>query len=99
MDNGPELTSGAMLKWSIDNRVTLRYKEPGKPIQNAFVESFNSRFGDECLNENWFVKLEEAKCTIEQWRGHYNTERPHSSLGYLTPYVYAKTMETLKEAV
>jgi putative transposase len=83
-DNGTELTSGAVLRWAID-RVAWHYIQPGKPVQNAFIESFNSRLRDECLNEHVFVSLSEAREIIEAWRHDYNHVRPHSSLGALTP--------------
>ncbi len=67
------------------NHVRLHFIEPGKPVQNAFVESFNGKFRDECLNEHWFTSMADARRTIEEWRIDYNTRRPHSSLGYLTP--------------
>lgn len=85
MDNGPELTSKALFLWSEQTGVRLRFIDPGKPIQNAFVESFNGRFRDSCLNEHWFVSLADARETIEKWRQHYNRERPHSGLDYRTP--------------
>lgn len=84
-DNGPEFTSKAMHLWSQRSGVTLRFIQPGKPIQNALVESFNGKFRDACLNEHWFLDLADARRTIEAWRVHYNTVRPHSSLGFLTP--------------
>ena len=87
-DNGTELTSGAVLRWAID-RVAWHYIQPGKPVQNAFIESFNSRLRDECLNEHVFVKLSEAREIIEAWRHDYNHVRPHSSLGALTPIEFA----------
>ncbi len=90
MDNGPELTSKAMFLWSQRTGVRLRFIEPGKPIQNAYVESFLGRFRDECLNEHWFGSLAEARRTIESWRRHYNEARPHSALGYQTPEAYAR---------
>lgn len=71
MDNGPELTSRAMFEWARANRVGLHFIEPGKPIQNAYVESFNGRFRDECLNEEWFTSLAHARAVIEAWRVHY----------------------------
>jgi len=83
-DNGTELTSAAVLKWAID-RVEWHYIQPGKPVQNAFIESFNSRLRDECLNEHAFLSLAEARTIIEAWRDDYNHVRPHSSLGALTP--------------
>ena len=85
VDNGPELTSKALFLWSEKTGVRLRFIDPGKPIQNAFVESFNARFRDTCLNEYWFTSLADARQTIESWRQHYNRERPHSSLQYRTP--------------
>jgi putative transposase len=83
-DNGPELTSVAVLRWAPE-RVAWHYIEPGKPVQNAFIESFNSRLRDECLNEHVFLSLREAREIIERWRHDYNFLRPHSSLGALTP--------------
>jgi len=88
-DNGPEFTSRALDQWAYDNQVRLHFIEPGKPIQNAFIESFNSRLREECLNEHVFVSLDDARRKIEQWRIEYNRERPHSSLGYLTPEEFA----------
>ena len=85
LDNGPEGTSKAMFDWSERTGVALRFIEPGRPVQNAFVESFNGRFRHECLNQNWFRSLRHAREEIEAWRIHYNTERPHSSLGYQSP--------------
>ncbi len=91
MDNGPELTSRAMFEWSRRTGVGLHFIEPGKPVQNAFVESFNGRFRDECLNEEWFTTLAHARAVIEAWRVHYNTARPHSALGYQTPAAFLAT--------
>ena len=91
MDNGTELTSHAMLEFAKETRVQLHYIEPGKPTQNAFIESFNGRFRDECLNDNVFRSLTEARRLIERWRVDYNAERPHTSLGNLTPNEFAKT--------
>jgi putative transposase len=95
-DNGTELTSGAVLRWAT-GRLRWHYIEPGKPVQNAFVESFNSKLRDECLNEHVFLTLAEARRTIEAWRLDYNHCRPHSSLGALTPTEFAalKGQETL----
>jgi putative transposase len=87
-DNGSELTSVAVLQW-VPGRVAWHYIEPGKPVQNAFIESFNSRLRDECLNENLFSTLSEAQRIIEAWRHDYNHARPHSSLGTLTPSEFA----------
>jgi putative transposase len=85
MDNGPELTSKALDAWAYRSGVDLRFIQPGKPVQNAYVESFNGKFRDECLNEHWLASLEEAREVIEEWRQDYNQVRPHSSLGDLTP--------------
>ena len=82
LDNGPEMTSKAMFFWSRQHGVKLHFIQPGKPTQNAFVESFNGRFRDGCLNQQWFVDLADARRIIAAWRDHYNTVRPHSSLGY-----------------
>jgi putative transposase len=87
-DNGTELTSGAVLRWAT-GRLGWHYIEPGKPVQNAFVESFNSKLRDECLNEYVFSSLGEAREIIERWRHDYNHLRPHSSLGALTPSEFA----------
>jgi putative transposase len=91
-DNGAEFTGRAMLTWAYRNAVTLRLIEPGKPNQNAYIESFNGRFRDECLNENWFTSLSHARALIETWRSEYNEERPKKSLGGLTPAQYAKQL-------
>jgi putative transposase len=87
-DNGTELTSCAVLRWAT-GRLDWHYIEPGKPVQNAFIESFNSRLRDECLNEHVFLTLAEARETIEAWRHDYNHVRPHGSLGALTPTEFA----------
>jgi putative transposase len=84
-DNGPEFISRAVEQWAYANGVEWHFIEPGKPIENAYVESFNGKFRDECLNENWFTTLADARQKIEQWRQDYNQVRPHSSLAYRTP--------------
>lgn len=84
-DNGTELTCNAMLTWAEANAVEWHYIAPGKPQQNGFAESFNGKLRDECLNEHVFSSLAKARRIIEAWRIDYNTVRPHSSLGYLTP--------------
>ena len=89
-DNGKEFTGKAMLNWAYRNGVSLRLIEPGKPNQNAYVESFNGRLRDECLNEHWFTSLPHARLEIERWRREYNKERPKQGLGGLTPTQYAK---------
>ena len=97
VDNGPEFAGKALDAWAYRRNVKLHFIEPGKPVQNAFAESFNGRLRDECLNEHWFMTLEEAKIRIENWRIDYNEVRPHSSLGNLTPAAYANQFKTKKE--
>lgn len=92
-DNGPEFTSKAMLVWSRPQGVSLHFIKPGRPTQNAFVESFNGRLRDECLNQHWFGNLDEARRIIESWRLDYNTRRPHSALGYMTPKAFRMAFE------
>lgn len=91
-DNALEFCGRAMLTWAHDRGVTLRLIEPGKPTQNAYIESFNGRLRDECLNEHWFTSLAHAQAVIETWRREYNEERPKKRLGGLTPAAYAKTL-------
>ncbi len=88
-DNGPEFTSRHFLSWSEEKQVNVHHIQPGKPMQNGHVESFNGRFRDECLNANWFSTLQDARQKIERWREEYNGLRPHSSLGYRTPTEFA----------
>lgn len=90
MDNGPELTSKALFFWSKRTGVRLHFIQPGKPTQNAFIESFNAKFREYCLNLNWFASLQDARSTIESWRTHYNHVRPHRSLGKKPPAVFAQ---------
>jgi putative transposase len=91
-DNGAEFTGKSMLTWAHRQSIQLRLIEPGKPNQNAYVESFNGRLRDECLNEHWFTSLTHARAVIEAWRCEYNEERPKKSLGGLTPAQYAKQL-------
>ena len=91
LDNGPEGTSRAMFDWSEKTGVRHRFIEPGKPVQNAFVESLNGKLRDECLNLHWFRSLAHARDEIARWRHHYNTERPHSALGYRSPSEFLST--------
>lgn len=91
-DNGKEFCSRAMLTWAHARGVQLFLIEPGKPNQNAYIESFNGRFRDECLNEHWFTSLRHAQVVIETWRREYNDERPKKALGGLTPTAYAKSL-------
>lgn len=88
-DNGPEFASISLSQWAYEHRVSQLFIDPGKPMQNGFVESFNGKLRDECLNEHWFRGIVEARRIIEQWRVDYNTIRPHSSLGNKTPAEYA----------
>ncbi len=89
-DNGPEFTGKSMFFWSERSGVKLHFIQPGKPTQNAFVESFNGTFRDQCLNLHWFRDLGDAQCIIEAWRVHYNEVRPHRSLNNQPPAVFAR---------
>lgn len=91
-DQGPEFTGRSLDQWATANEVKLVLIQPGKPTQNAYIESFNGKFRDECLNENWFVSLDHAKAAITAWRRDYNEVRPHSSLGKRTPAEFAATL-------
>lgn len=91
-DNGKEFCGKAMVTWAHERGVSLRLIEPGKPNQNAYIESFNGRLRDECLNEHWFTHLLHARTVIECWRREYNEERPKKVLGGLTPAAYAKQL-------
>ena len=88
-DNGPEFTSRHFLAWCEERQIRLIHIQPGRPMQNGRVGSFHGRFRDECLNANWFPTLVDAQQRVERWRAEYNQERPHSSLGYLTPEEFA----------
>jgi putative transposase len=89
-DNGPEFTGRAMDRWALEHEVKLQFIEPGKPMQNGFVEGFNSTLRDQCLNENWLLGLADAREIIEKWRIVYNnTIKPHSSLNRMTPEEFA----------
>ncbi|MET3432760.1 putative transposase [Herbaspirillum seropedicae] len=89
VDHGPEFTSLALDAWAAERGVKLAFTQPGKPTQNAYIESFNGRFRDECLNDHWFSTLHEARYRIEAWRRDYNSMRPHSALNYATPAEFA----------
>ena len=95
-DNGPEFTSRHFLAWAIERKIDLVHIEPGRPVQNAFVESFHGKLRDECLNASWFGSLFEARVKIAAWKEEYNEERPHSSLGYLAPGVFARRIAALR---
>jgi putative transposase len=90
MDNGPEFTGAALDTWAQARGVKLDFITPGRPVQNAFRESFNGKFRNECLDQNLFHDLADARVKIERWRLEYNTERPHSSLNYETPEQVAR---------
>ena len=95
-DNGKEFCGKAMLEWAHRKGVLLRLIEPGKPNQNAYIESFNGRLRDECLNEHWFPNLLHARAVIETWRREYNEERPKKALGGMTPKAYAKHLAEVR---
>ena len=85
VDNGPEFISKDLDRWAYWNNVELDFSRPGKPSDNALVEAFNSRFRQECLNQHWFMSLDDANEILSAWQSEYNTQRPHSALGYRTP--------------
>lgn len=93
-DNGPELTSRHFVGWCEERKIQLIHIQPGRPMQNGHVESFNGRLRDECLNANWFPTLQDARAKIAAWRNEYNGERPHSSLGYRTPNEFAAVLKS-----
>ena len=90
VDHGQEFTSSALDWWSNENNVTLDFIRPGKPMENAHIESFNGRFRDKCLNERVFASLRDSRRKIETWRMDYNQDRPHSGINNLTPYEFAE---------
>jgi len=90
LDNGPEFAGRTLDAWAYTRGVALCFIRPGKPIENAYVESFNGKFRDECLNEHWFLSMADAQAVIEAWRVDYNTVRPHSALGDRTPDQFAQ---------
>jgi putative transposase len=92
-DNGPEFAGQVLDAWAHERGVHLHFIRPGKPVENAYVESFNGRFRDECLNEHWFTSLADARTVISAWRDDYNRVRPHSSLGDVPPEEFARTAE------
>jgi len=96
LDNGPEFRGRALAAWSEERGVRLEFIQPGKPAQNAYAESFNGRLRDECLNANWFTSLSDARRKIENWRQDYNQQRPHSSLNYLPPVEFARTVVEMR---
>jgi len=92
VDNGPEFSSKRLDQWAYLNKVELDFSRPGKPTDNAFIEAFNGRLREECLNENWFLSLEDAREKVEIWRQEYNNERPHGALGNLSPAEFVETV-------
>ena len=95
-DNGPEFISKDVDLWAYWNHIKFDFSRPGKLTDNAYIESFNVRFRQECLNEHWFLSLDDARDKIEAWRRDYNEERPHSALGNATPEEYAARVEPQK---
>ena len=98
-DNGPEFTGKALDEWACRTGVKLHFIGPGKPMENAYAESLSGKLRDECLSGNWFLSLADARDIIETWRQDYNSARPHSSLGGLTPHEYAETTSGLQLAL
>ena len=94
VDYGPEFTSKSLDQWACLNGVDLDFSRPGKPTDNVFIEVFNGRFRRECLNENWFLSLEDAEEKVQSWRRHYNGIRPHSALNNLSPREFSPLATT-----
>ena len=97
VDNGPEFASRRLDQWAFLNKVELDFSRPGKPTDNAFIEAFNSRLRQECLNASWFLSMADARQRITAWRDDYNRNRPHSSLGNLTPSDFAAQLEAARK--
>jgi putative transposase len=95
VDNGPEFVSKDFTLWAASNKIEVEYIRPGKPSDNGYIESFNGKFRDECLNQHWFINLKQTKDIIENWGKEYNHERPHSSLGNCTPYEFVLKHKTM----
>jgi putative transposase len=98
VDQGPEFTSRSLDEWAWRRGVKLQFIQPGKPVQNAYIESFNGRFRDECLNEQLFVDIHDARRKIETWRQDYNRDRPHTALGGMTPKEFAEQFQSTEKA-
>ncbi len=92
VDNGPEFVSKKLDQWAYLNGVELDFSRPGKPTDNALIEAFNGRFREECLNQSWFLSLENAREKVEAWRQEYNSNRPHGALENLAPEKFAETV-------
>ena len=99
VDNGTEFTSKILDQWAYLNGVELDFIRPGKPTENGLIESFNGRVREECLNENWFLSIEDAREKIEAWRQHYNHDRPHRALGTLSPAEFIKTLNSSEATI
>ena len=97
-DNGPEFTGRALDEWARKHGVSIEHTRPGKPTDNSFMESFNGKLRDECLNQNVFSSLTEARTILEEWRKDYNCKRPHSSLGWLTPTEFRQIHQPSNQA-
>ncbi|MFM8437609.1 MAG: integrase core domain-containing protein, partial [Candidatus Kapaibacterium sp.] len=93
VDNGPEFISGSLDLWAYFNGVRLDFSRPGKPTDNAVIESFNGKLRDECLNQHWFLSLDEVTRLTAAWREDYNRVRPHASLGHRTPFEFARRVD------
>ena len=98
VDNGTEFTSKRLDQWAYVTGVTLEFSRPGKPTDNGLIEAFNGRLRAECLNENWFLSLDDARTKVESWRRHYNADRPHSALGNLAPREFAASRSRVERA-
>ena len=99
MDHGPEFTSSVLDKWAYEHDVTLDFCRPGKPTDNALIESFIGSFRDECLNTNWFLSIRDAREKISSWRMEYNSFRPHSSLENMTPNEFLKNSSNAPKSI
>lgn len=97
VDNGPEFTGRLLDQWAYLNKVELDFSRPGKPTDNAYIEAFNSRVRQECLNASWFLSMADARNRINEWRTDYNENRPHSSLGNLTPSDFAAQLNPTRK--
>ena len=97
VDNGPEFAGRLLDQWACLNKVELDFSRPGKPTDNAYIEAFNSRLRQECLNASWFLSMTDARRRINQWRNDYNADRPHSALGNLTPSAFAAQLDPARK--
>ena len=95
-DNGPEFAGRMLDQWAYLNKVELDFSRPGKPTDNAYIEAFNSRLRQECLNASWFLSMADARERINEWRKDYNLNRPHSALGNLTPSAFAAQLKSAR---